>query len=96
MWLPDTGSAGNRPHPGTVPAGVNLAFPLTITFKFSLFTELRVTDASGQLIAVVKEKTFSIRDEVRVFSDEGRAGIRPTACGPGDCSPARWTGRPGG
>jgi hypothetical protein len=51
---------------------VNLAFPLAITFKFSLFTELRVTDASGQLIAVVKEKTFSIRDEVRVFSDEAR------------------------
>ncbi|SMB88357.1 hypothetical protein [Deinococcus hopiensis] len=47
-------------------------FPLSLEFKFSLFTELRVTDASGHLIAVVKEKKFSIRDEVRVFADEAR------------------------
>jgi len=51
---------------------VNPTFPLTLEFKFSLFTELRVTDASGHLVAVVKEKKFSIRDEVRVFSDEER------------------------
>ncbi|PNY81752.1 hypothetical protein [Deinococcus koreensis] len=51
---------------------MNLTFPLTVTFKFSLFTELRVHDAGGGLIAVVKEKTFSVRDEVRVFSDETR------------------------
>ena len=51
---------------------MNLTFPLTVTFKFSLFTELRVLDASGGLVAVVKERTFSVRDEVRVFSDEGR------------------------
>jgi hypothetical protein len=58
------------------PAGSSLLptaqFPLTLEFKFSLFTELRVTDAGGQLVAVVKEKTFSIRDEVKVFADEGR------------------------
>ncbi|MFD1731693.1 hypothetical protein ACFSC4_12445 [Deinococcus malanensis] len=51
---------------------MNPVFPLNIDFKFSLFTELRVTDASGRLIAVVKEKTFSIRDEVRVYADEER------------------------
>lgn len=51
---------------------MQLQFPLSLEFKFSLFTELRVTDASGKLIAVVKEKKFSIRDEVRVFSDESR------------------------
>lgn len=51
---------------------MNPVFPLSIDFKFSLFTELRVTDASGRLIAVVKEKTFSIRDEVRVYADEER------------------------
>lgn len=49
---------------------MSLTFPLTLEFKFSLFTELRVTDAGGQLVAVVKEKTFSVRDEVRVFRDE--------------------------
>lgn len=51
---------------------MNLAFPLTITFKFSLLTELHVHDAGGNLVAVVKEKTFSVRDEVRVYSDETR------------------------
>ncbi|WP_221090108.1 hypothetical protein [Deinococcus aquaedulcis] len=59
---------------------MSFQFPLTLTFKFSLLTELRVTDASGALVAVVKEKTFSVRDEVRVFADEARTqqthGIR--------------------
>lgn len=53
-------------------------FPLTLEFKFSLFTELRVTDAGGHLLAVVKEKKFSIRDEVRVFSDEARQQLTHT------------------
>ncbi|WP_034386093.1 hypothetical protein [Deinococcus sp. YIM 77859] len=47
-------------------------FPLTLVFKFSLLTELRVTDAHGTLIAVVREKFFSVRDEVRVYADEDR------------------------
>ncbi|MGM9319942.1 hypothetical protein [Deinococcus aquaticus] len=51
---------------------MKLIFPLTLEFKFSLFTELRVTDADGALAALVKEKTFSVRDEVRVYSDENR------------------------
>lgn len=50
----------------------NFQFPLTLEFKFSLLTELKVWDAGGQLVAVVKEKMFSIRDEVRVYSDESR------------------------
>lgn len=51
---------------------MNPTFPLTLEFKFSLLTELRVTDAEGRLVAVVKEKFFSVRDEVRVYSDEAR------------------------
>lgn len=51
---------------------MNPTFPLTLEFKFSLLTELRVTDAEGQLVAVVKEKFFSVRDEVRVYVDDGR------------------------
>lgn len=51
---------------------MNPTFPLTLEFKFSLLTELRVTDAEGRLVAVVKEKFFSVRDEVRVYADEGR------------------------
>lgn len=51
---------------------MSLQFPLNLEFKISLFTELRAHDAHGTLLAVVKEKKFSIRDEVRVFSDEAR------------------------
>ncbi|GHF83583.1 MULTISPECIES: hypothetical protein [Deinococcus] len=50
----------------------HIQFPVSIDFKFSLFTEMRVTDAGGQLLAVVKEKKFSIRDEVKVYADESR------------------------
>ncbi|WP_019587921.1 hypothetical protein [Deinococcus apachensis] len=51
---------------------MNPTFPLTLEFRLSLQTELRVTDANGQLVAVVKEKLLSIRDEVRVYADEAR------------------------
>ena len=50
----------------------NLRFPLTLEFKFSIFTELQVHDADGQLLAYVREKTFSVRDEVKVFTDSSR------------------------
>lgn len=50
----------------------NLKFPLTLEFKFSLFTELQVHDADGKLLAYVREKTFSVRDEVKVFTDSSR------------------------
>ncbi|ADV66304.1 hypothetical protein [Deinococcus maricopensis] len=53
-------------------------FPVTLTFKFSLFTEVRVEGAQAQLLAVVKEKKFSLRDEVRVFADEARTQLAYT------------------
>ncbi|GGI84928.1 hypothetical protein [Deinococcus wulumuqiensis] len=49
-----------------------LQFPLTLEFKFSLFTELQVHDAAGQMLAYVREKTFSVRDEVKVYTDPSR------------------------
>lgn len=51
---------------------MNLSFPLSLEFKLSLLTELRVTDSGGHLVASVKEKTFSVRDEVKVYADEAR------------------------
>ncbi|GAA5514206.1 hypothetical protein Dcar01_02960 [Deinococcus carri] len=51
---------------------MNPTFPLTLEFRFSLRTDLRVTDAQGRLVAVVGAKLFSIRDEVRVYADEAR------------------------
>ena len=49
-----------------------LQFPLTLEFKFSIFTELQVHDAQGRLLAYVREKTFSMRDEVKVYADASR------------------------
>ncbi|MDO4246656.1 MAG: hypothetical protein Q4C89_11590 [Deinococcus sp.] len=49
-----------------------LQFPLTLEFKFSIFTELQVHDAQGRLLAYVREKTFSVRDEVKVYTDSSR------------------------
>lgn len=50
----------------------NIQFPLSLEFKLSIRTEIRVTDAGGRLLAVVKEKMFSLRDEVRIYSDEAK------------------------
>lgn len=50
----------------------NIQFPLQMEFKLSIRTEIRVTDASGRLLAVVKEKMFSLRDEVRIYSDDAK------------------------
>ncbi|WP_414657476.1 hypothetical protein ACINK0_04950 [Deinococcus sp. VB343] len=49
-----------------------LQFPLTLEFKFSIFTELQVHDAQGRQLAYVREKTFSVRDEVKVYTDSSR------------------------
>lgn len=50
----------------------NVTFPVQMEFRLSVRTEIRVTDAHGQLLAVVKEKLFSVRDEVRIYADEAK------------------------
>ena len=50
----------------------NIQFPVKMEFRLSLFTEIHIHDATGRLLAVVKEKFFSVRDEVRIFSDENK------------------------
>ncbi len=48
-------------------------YPLDLSFKIiALNPQVRVTDASGQLIAYVKQKAFRLKEDVTIFADEGQ------------------------
>lgn len=48
-----------------------LNYPLALSFKVLAFSpQVRVTDASGQLIAYVKQKALALRENVGIFADE--------------------------
>ena len=48
-------------------------YPLDLSFKIiALNPQVRVTDASGQLIAYVKQKAFKLKEDVTIFADEGQ------------------------
>jgi len=50
-----------------------LSYPLTISFKIvALAPQFSVRDASGQLVAYVKQKLFKLKEAVTVFADEGQ------------------------
>ncbi|MDB4284615.1 hypothetical protein N9897_00080 [bacterium] len=48
-------------------------FPLNMSFKIlALAPQIRVTDASGNLILYVKQKMFKLKEHVNVFTDEAQ------------------------
>ncbi|CAA9528069.1 MAG: hypothetical protein AVDCRST_MAG73-686 [uncultured Thermomicrobiales bacterium] len=48
-------------------------YPLTLSFKFAaLNPQVRVTDASGQLVAFVKQKAFKFKEDITIFADEAQ------------------------
>lgn len=50
-----------------------LNYPLDLSFKIiALNPQVRVTDASGQLVAYVKQKAFRLKEDVTIFADEGQ------------------------
>ncbi|MBL8093940.1 MAG: hypothetical protein JNL73_07190 [Anaerolineales bacterium] len=50
-----------------------LNYPLTLSFKLIAFSpQVRVTDASGQLVLYVKQKALALREDVRIFADEAQ------------------------
>lgn len=50
-----------------------LNYPLTLSFKLiALSPQVRVTDASGQLVLFVKQKALALREDVRIFADEAQ------------------------
>lgn len=48
-------------------------FPLRMVFKiFTFAPTVRITDATGRLILIVRQKFFKFKEHVEVFADEGR------------------------
>lgn len=49
-------------------------FPIDLTFKLiALASQIRITDASGQMVGFVKQKMFKLKEDIRIFSDETQA-----------------------
>ena len=50
-----------------------LNYPLNLSFKLiALNPQVSMTDASGQLVAYVKQKAFRLKEDVTIFADEGQ------------------------
>lgn len=50
-----------------------LNYPLTMSFKIvAINPQVTVTDASGQIVAYVKQKAFRLKEDVTIFADEGQ------------------------
>lgn len=50
-----------------------LSYPLTLSFKIiALAPQIRVLDASGQLALYVRQKLLALKEDVKVFADEGQ------------------------
>jgi hypothetical protein len=48
-------------------------FPLTLSFKIAAFNpQVRVTDATGQLVAFGKQKALKLKEDITIFEDEGQ------------------------
>lgn len=49
------------------------AYPLTLTFKvLTVGAHIRVVDATGRLVAYVKQKAFRFKEDVTIFADEAQ------------------------
>lgn len=48
-----------------------LSYPLDLSFKIvTIGTRIRVTDATGRLVAYARKKKFKLKEDVRVYADE--------------------------
>ena len=48
-------------------------YPLNLSFKFLAFgPQLRITDASGQMVLYVKQKALALKEDVKIFADESQ------------------------
>lgn len=49
-------------------------YPLTLSFKIIAFNpQVRVTDASGNLVLYVKQKALALKEDIKIFSDEAQS-----------------------
>lgn len=50
-----------------------LNYPLTFSFKIIAFNpQVKVTDASGQTVLYVKQKALALKEDIKIFADEGQ------------------------
>lgn len=50
-----------------------LAYPLNLSFKLiALSSQIHVTDATGRLVAYVKQQKFKLKEDIGIFSDESQ------------------------
>jgi hypothetical protein len=50
-----------------------LNYPLELSFKIATIgTRVRVTDAAGRQVAYLRKKKFRLKEDVRVYEDEGQ------------------------
>jgi uncharacterized protein YxjI len=48
-------------------------YPIDLSFKLlALASQIRMTDANGQMLGYVKQKLFKLKNEITVFSDEAQ------------------------
>jgi uncharacterized protein YxjI len=48
-------------------------YPINLSFKLlALASQIRITDASGQMLGYVKQKMFKLKEDIRVFTDDSQ------------------------
>lgn len=53
-----------------------LNYPLNFSFKIVAFNpQVKVTDASGQTVLYVKQKALALKEDIKVFADEGQQNL---------------------
>jgi hypothetical protein len=54
-------------------------YPLQLSFKIiALASQIYVRDAGGSLVGYVKQKLFKLKEDIRIFADEGQTQLRYT------------------
>lgn len=54
----------------------DLKFPIQFSFKvLSLANDFTATDASGNVVAFVRQKIFKLKEEIQVFNNESKSAV---------------------
>lgn len=54
----------------------DLKFPLKLTFKIStLANDFTAVDATGKMVAYVRQKMFKLKEDIEIFNDESKSQV---------------------
>ena len=54
----------------------NLTFPINFQFKVTTFSnDFTATDASGAMVAYVRQKMFKLKEDIVIYSDPGKLKV---------------------